>query len=61
MTKHSTDLEMEEVMGYVTCIHGSQWWVAQVLEKDSDNGELKLSLLSDGTIIPQHQISFMLQ
>ena len=36
VTKHSTDLEMEEVMGYVTCIHGSQWWVAvaQVLEKD---------------------------
>ena len=30
---------MEEVMGYITCIHGSQWWVAQVLEKDSDNGE----------------------
>ena len=45
VTKHSTDLEMEEVMGYVPCIHGSQWWVAQVIEKDSDNGEPKLSLL----------------
>ena len=46
VSKSSTDLEMEEVTGYVTCNYGSQWWVAQVLEKDSENGELKLSLLS---------------
>ena len=37
---------MEEVTEYVTCSRGRQWWVAQVLEKDSENGEVKLSLLS---------------
>ena len=46
VSKSSTDLEMEEVTGYVTCNYRSKWWVAQVLEKDSENGELKLSLLS---------------
>ena len=46
VSKSLKDLEMEEVTGYVTCNYGSQWWVAQVLEKDSENGELKLSLLS---------------
>ena len=46
VSKSLTVLEMEEVTGYVTCNYGSQWWVAQVLEKDSENGELKVSLLS---------------
>ena len=46
VTKVSTELEMEEITGYVTCIYGSQWWLAQVLENDSSNGEVKLSLLS---------------
>lgn len=53
VNKFSTDLEVEEVTGHVTCIHRSQWWVVQVLEKDSENGELKLSLMDlvDGIII----------
>lgn len=44
--KSPTDLEVDGVTGHVTCIHKSQWWVAQVLENDSENGEMKLSLLS---------------
>ena len=46
VNKFSTDLDMEEVAGHVTCIYRSKWWVAQVIEKDSENGEVKLSLLS---------------
>lgn len=37
---------MEEVAEYVTCVYRSQWWLAQVLQKDDTNNELKLSLLS---------------
>ena len=43
VTKASAELEMEEVTGYVTCIYGNQWWVAQVLEKDSGNDEFTFS------------------
>ena len=46
VNRFSTDLEVDKVTGHVTCIHKSQWWVAQVLENDSENGEMKLSLLS---------------
>ena len=46
VAKLSSDLEMEEVAEYVTCVHESQWWLAQVLQKDDENNELKLSLLS---------------
>ena len=46
VSKSSTELEMEEVTEYITCNYGRQWWVAQVLEKDSENGEVKLNLLS---------------
>ena len=44
VTKLATDLELEQVTGYVTCKHQDHWWLAQVLAKDSDNGEL-LNLL----------------
>ena len=56
MSKSSTVLEMEEVTGYVSCNYRSQWWVAQVLEKDSENGELTFSKINgpiDGIIILQ--------
>ena len=42
MTKLVADLELEQVAGYVTCKHQGHWWLAQVLAKDSDNGEVKL-------------------
>ena len=44
-TKLVTDLELEQVSGYVTCKNQGHWWLAQVLVKDSDNAEVKLSLL----------------
>ena len=59
VTKVSTELE---ITGYVTCIYGSQWWLAQVLENDSGNGEVKLSLLSPNgpSRWYRYQISFLL-
>ena len=45
VSKSLTDLEMEQVTEYVTCKCGSQWWLAQVLDKDKENCELQLSLL----------------
>ena len=45
VTKLETDIELEQVAGYVTCKYEGHWWLAQVLVKDSDNSEVKLSLL----------------
>ena len=36
---------MEEVSGYVLCVHRGLWWLACVLEKDAENAELKVTLL----------------
>ena len=43
--KERGELEMEEVSGYVICIHSNQWWLGCVLEKDLENVQVKLSLL----------------
>ena len=43
--KERGELEMEEVSGYVICIHNNQWWLGCVLEKDLENVQVKLSLL----------------
>ena len=43
--KQAEELEMEEVSGYVLCVHRSLWWLACVLEKDAENAELKVTLL----------------
>ena len=58
VNKFSADMELEEVTGHLTCIHRSQRWVAQVLNRDVEKGELKLNLLFlqmdpvDGIIVP---------
>ena len=43
-----SDQGFNKIRNYRICnMHfGSQWWLAQVLENDSGNGEVKLSLLS---------------
>ncbi len=41
----ATDLELDQVSGHVTCAYNDCWWVARVLETDSENLEVKLSLL----------------
>ena len=45
VTKHETDIDIEQISGYVTCKLDNMWWLACVLEKDIDNAEIKLSFL----------------
>ena len=45
VTALASDLELDQVSGYVTCVHNNQWWVACVLKTDSESLEVKLSLL----------------
>ena len=40
--KESGELEMEDVSGYVICIHNNQWWLGCVLEKDLDDVQVSL-------------------
>ena len=43
--KERGELEMEEVSGYVICIHNNEWWLGCVVEKNSENRQVTLSLL----------------
>ncbi len=45
VTTVANDLDLHEVTGYVTYMHGNWWWVAYVLETDSENIEAKVTLL----------------
>ena len=39
------DLEIDDISGYVTCVHSSKWWLACVLEVDKENAEVRVTLL----------------
>ena len=45
MTKQASELEIEEISGYVTCIYDAQWWLAFVLETDKVNAEVKVTFM----------------
>ena len=45
VTKQEMDIDMEQVSGYVTCMHQNTWWLTCVLENDIDNAEVKLTFL----------------
>ena len=45
VTVLASDLELDHVSGYVTCAYKNQWWVACVLQTDSENVKVKLTLL----------------
>ena len=45
VTKQSSELEIDEISGFVTCIRDEQWWLASVLEVDIPNAEIKVSFL----------------
>ena len=36
---------MDQVSGYVSCVHNNSWWLACVLEKGTDTVEVKRTLL----------------
>ena len=39
------DLPLEEIKGFVTTVHNSQWWVGCVLYADEDSREIKINFL----------------
>ena len=45
MTVLTSDLELDQVSGYVTCVYKNQWRVAFVVQTDSENVKVKLTLL----------------
>ena len=39
------DLEIDDISGYVTCVHSAKWWLARVLEVDKENAEVRVTLM----------------
>ena len=40
-----SELELEEICGFVSCLHKDKWWVGCVLEVNEDNGQVLVRLL----------------
>ena len=45
VTKQDSELGIEAISGYVTCIYDAEWWLAFVLETDKEKAELKVTIL----------------
>lgn len=45
VTKQESELAIDDISGYVTCVYDTQWWLALVLETDKENAELKVMFL----------------
>ena len=45
VAKQDSELEIDEISGFVTCIYDGEWWLACVLEVDGENGEIKVTFL----------------
>ena len=45
VTKQESELAIDDISGYVTCIYDAQWWLAFVLETDKENAEVKVMFL----------------
>ena len=40
-----SDVQIENISGFVTCKYDSEWWLACVLQLDADSSEVKVTLL----------------
>lgn len=45
VTKQDSELEIDAISGFVTCTYDREWWLACVLEVDTENIEVKVSFL----------------
>ena len=43
--KKDSELELETISGYVTCMYNNNYWLAFVLDMDVENSEVKLTFL----------------
>ena len=45
VTKQDSELEIDEISGFVTCVYEGEWWLACVLDVDIENAEVTVSFL----------------
>lgn len=45
VVKNEGELEVDELSGFVTCAYKNEWWLACILSVDSENAEVKVTLL----------------
>ena len=45
MVAAETELPLEKIEGFITCIYDEHWWLACVLQIDSEECEVKVSIL----------------
>ena len=45
VTKQESELAIDDISGFVTCVYDAHWWLALVLETDKENAELKVTFL----------------
>ena len=45
VTLWESELQVEQITGFLTCCYDGQWWVACVLQLDADNNDVKVTLL----------------
>ena len=50
------DLQIDDISGYVTCVHSSKWWLACVLGIDKENAKVKVTLLHPSR--PSHSYKY---
>ena len=44
-SKPDGEMEVEQVSGFITCIHSEQWWLACVLQYDEESDEATVNIL----------------
>ncbi len=45
VTKQDSELEIDEICGFVMCIHDGKWWLACVLDVDAENAKVQVKFL----------------
>ena len=45
VSKQESELELETISGYVTCMYNNNWWLALVLDLDVENCEVRVTVL----------------
>ena len=57
MTKGDAVLSLDQIRGFVTCVYDQKWWLACVLETDTEDLEIKVSFLHPNG--PAHSFSYI--
>ena len=55
VSRGHSEIPIEYVSGFVTCVYQEKWWVACVLKVDNENGEVQVSLLQSSAAASHFQ------